>query len=97
MQPARAARAFQGSARKNVLFSFTSLALYVIAIQWLGFSVSTFLFGTSLMIRLGSRWWLAVLVSLLAVLIIRLVFVMAFDVYLPEGFLENIKSDDPLP
>ena len=79
-----------------MLFTFAGLALYVVAIQWLGFSISTFFFGTALMIRLGSRWWLAILVSLLSVLIIRLVFVIAFDVYLPEGFLENIRSDNAL-
>jgi len=86
--PARLQRTFEGSARRNVWFASGGLTAYVVAIPWLGFSISTFVFGTSLMIRLGSRWWLAILVSLSTVAIIRFVFVGMFAVYLPEGLLE---------
>lgn len=86
--PARLRHAFAGSSRLNVWFALMGLTAYVVMIPWAGFSISTLLFGISMMIRLGSRWWLALLVSLLAVAIIRLVFVMMFDVYLPERLLE---------
>lgn len=63
------------------------LVLYVVAIGWIGFSVSTWLMASGMMIALGNRWWVAAAVALLMVVVIRLLFVVLFRVQLPGGEL----------
>jgi hypothetical protein len=69
---------------RDVLFLVLALALYLPAINWLGFSLSTFAFATVMMTRLGARWLLAVGMSILLVVAIYLLFVRLFRVQLPE-------------
>jgi hypothetical protein len=61
------------------------LILYLPGIAWLGFSLSTVLFSTGLMVRLGAPGKLAGGVSLLLVLGINLLFVGLFKVQFPTG------------
>ncbi len=63
------------------------LMLYIFAIGWIGFSVSTWLMASGMMIALGNRWWVAAGVALLMVVVIRLLFVVLFRVQLPAGEL----------
>jgi hypothetical protein len=63
------------------------LVVYVIAMGWIGFSASTFLMAVGLMIWLGNRWWVAVVVAVLMVAVVRLLFVVLFRVQLPVGEL----------
>jgi tripartite-type tricarboxylate transporter receptor subunit TctC len=67
-----------------VLF-LVALGVYVAAMPWLGFFASTFVFGTALMLRLGTRWWTAAAVSTGMLLIVYLLFVQQFRVVLPAG------------
>ncbi|TVS10325.1 MAG: tripartite tricarboxylate transporter TctB family protein, partial [Planctomycetaceae bacterium] len=63
------------------------LVLYVFAIGWVGFSVSTWLMATGMMIGLGNRWWVAAGVALVMVVAVRVLFVILFRVQLPAGEL----------
>jgi hypothetical protein len=62
-----------------------ALLLYVPAILWLGFSLSTLLFSLGLMVRLGAGWKLAVMMSLVIVVVINLLFAGLFKVQFPGG------------
>jgi hypothetical protein len=64
-----------------------ALSVYVPAISWLGFSLSTMLFATGLMARLGAGWKLAVALSIGLVVAINLLFVGLFKVQFPGGVL----------
>lgn len=70
---------------RMVLFTIVSLLIYLPAINLLGFSTSTVLFGFAQMWRLGSRWWVSLLVSIGLVVIVNLLFVTLFKVALPES------------
>ena len=63
------------------------LVLYIFAIGWIGFSVSTWLMATGMMIGLGNRWWVAAGVALVMVVVVRVLFVILFRVQLPAGEL----------
>lgn len=63
------------------------LVLYIFAIGWVGFSVSTWLMATGMMIGLGNRWWVAAGVALVMVVVVRVLFVILFRVQLPAGEL----------
>jgi putative tricarboxylic transport membrane protein len=69
------------------LIMLAVLVVYVIAMDWIGFSASTFLMAVGLMIWLGNRWWVAVVVAVLMVAVVRLLFVVLFRVQLPAGEL----------
>ena len=63
-------------------------AIYVIGVQFIGFFVSTFIFGTILMIYLGVKNYLTILISLISLLVaIYLLFVLELHVPLPQGLL----------
>ena len=72
---------------KNFWVVLLGLVLYAILIGVLGFSLSTLLFGVTMMVRLGVRWWVSVLVSLGLVVGIHLLFGQLFKVQLPAGSL----------
>lgn len=60
-----------------------AMVVYLAAMPWLGFAASTLLFAGFVMWRLGARWWMATLASLLMVGAIHLLFVTLFKVQLP--------------
>ena len=63
-------------------------AVYVIGVQFIGFFVSTFIFGTILMLYLGVKNYLTILISLVSLLVaIYLLFVMELHVPLSQGLL----------
>ena len=70
-----------------VLLLVLGLSAYVVGLGWLGFTLSTLLFSTAMMRWLGSRWPLAIGVSLVMVVIVKSLFVGAFKVQLPTGEL----------
>ena len=71
----------------NALVLFAGLLLYLAAMPWCGFSVSTLLFSLGVMLRLGVRRALASVVSLSMIVAIHLLFVKLFKVQLPTGVL----------
>jgi putative tricarboxylic transport membrane protein len=70
-----------------VLVAFTAaIALYMLALQPLGFVISSYVFLVAGMRLLGSRrWGLNLLVSAACLAVIYLVFQTAFSVVLPKG------------
>jgi len=73
--------------RWNVLLMIAALCVYIPAINWLGFSLCTFVLATGLIVCLGSRWWLAPIVAVVMVTVVKLLFVGMFKVQLPAGEL----------
>lgn len=73
--------------RWNVLLMILALCVYIPAISWLGFSVCTFVLATGLIVWLGGRWWLAPIVAVVMVTVVKLLFVVMFKVQLPAGEL----------
>ncbi len=71
----------------NVLLVLASLAIYIPAITWIGFSLSSWLFATALMTRLGNRLYWSALTSAALVAMIKLLFLYLFKVQLPDGNL----------
>jgi putative tricarboxylic transport membrane protein len=72
-----------------VLVGFTAtIAGLALTLQWLGFSLSAFLFLMVSMRVLGSRRWvLNLAVALAAIAVVHLVFERLFSVVLPPGIL----------
>lgn len=66
------------------------LALYLIGLPWIGFSLSSWLMAGLIMGKLGQRWWVAGLISFGLVAAIKILFTQLFEVPLPEGLLENL-------
>ncbi len=73
----------------NVLILVIAMAVYLPAITFIGFSISTFLFATGMMIRLRTRAWVAAATTLGLLILIRVLFVFVFGVQLPEGLLDE--------
>ena len=69
----------------NAPASLGAFLLYVIAIPWLGFQLSTLTFVSGMLIWLGARWWSALLMAMLVICVVRFVFGNLFYVQLPEG------------
>jgi len=67
----------------DAVFLLVTLVIYVVAMPWIGFSASTFVFTLAVMWRLGTRWWLAAIGSVVIVVAIHLLFVTLFKVQLP--------------
>ncbi|HKS37619.1 MAG TPA: tripartite tricarboxylate transporter substrate-binding protein [Verrucomicrobiae bacterium] len=67
----------------DALFLLVALVTYLIAMRWIGFSGSTFVFALAVMRRLGTKWWLAGVGSAVIVVAIHLLFVTLFKVQLP--------------
>ncbi|MCL4205054.1 MAG: tripartite tricarboxylate transporter TctB family protein [Pirellulaceae bacterium] len=63
------------------------LTVYVVAIPWVGFSLSTLAMAAGIMVWLGNRWWVSVIVAVLMVIAVRLLFGILFRVQLPTGEL----------
>lgn len=72
---------------KRVLFLAIGMVAYVVAVQWLGFHLSTLIFVAATARQLGARWWVATLAGGILVVVISLLFVYVFDVQLPQGIL----------
>ncbi len=79
------ARLAISSSDRVVIFTVCALLAYLISMDWLGFSLSTILFGSSLLWRLGARWWISLTVSVAITLLVHLLFVTLFKVPLPES------------
>ncbi len=58
---------------------------YLLALSWLGFLLSTFVFAAAVLSWLGARWWSAMLSSLAIVMVVRVLFGGLFHVQLPRG------------
>ena len=63
------------------------LCLYVGALNWLGFTVSTLVFSLAMMVLLGVRWPVGLATSAGLLLLIHVLFRMLFKVQLPAGTL----------
>ncbi|WP_202921172.1 tripartite tricarboxylate transporter substrate-binding protein [Anatilimnocola aggregata] len=61
------------------------LVIYLVAMPWLGFFVSTQIFASTLMVRLGQPWWRAVLLAAAMLLAVYALFVWQFRVVLPTS------------
>lgn len=70
---------------QNVALVIVGVIVYVLAIEWIGFALSTLLFGSGMMVRLGTRWWQAIAMTLLLIVIIELLFTLLLEVQLPTG------------
>lgn len=64
-----------------------ALIVYVVAVTWLGFAVSTFAFVAMTTWKLGAKLWSASLAAGVILAIVWLLFVVAFQVQLPRGVL----------
>lgn len=73
--------------RWNVVVVMAAVCVYVPAISWLGFALSTFFLATGLIVWLGGRWWIAPIVSVVMVGVVKVLFSTLFKVQLPSGDL----------
>lgn len=73
------------SSYKNFAVLTGTTLIYLVALFWLGFQISTLLFSSVVLIWLGARWWSALLSGLLIVIVVRVLFVGLFHVQLPAG------------
>jgi len=64
-----------------------ALILYIAALSWIGFTLSTLAFAIGMMWRLKVRWVLNLIVSFGLVAAVHVLFVMVFRVQLPAGML----------
>jgi hypothetical protein len=72
---------------RDALVLIAALALYLAAMPWVGFPLTTLVFSTGMMLRLGAPLRLATPVSLGLVTVIYLLFAVLFKVQLPPGVL----------
>jgi hypothetical protein len=70
---------------KNFAVLTGTMLVYLLALSWLGFQISTLLFSSVVLIWLGARWWSALLASLVVVIVVRILFEGMFHVRLPPG------------
>jgi hypothetical protein len=70
---------------RSVLFLLGCFLLYVILLPWLGFSVSTLIMATVMMILLDNSWKQSLAVSIILITLIYFLFVVLFKVPLPGG------------
>jgi hypothetical protein len=68
---------------RDALFVLIAMAIYIALMPWTGFIAATAVFALIVMWRLGAKWWLAALGSLVIVASIYLLFVELFKVQLP--------------
>jgi hypothetical protein len=73
--------------RWNLVIVMAAVCIYIPAISWLGFSLSTFLLASGLIVWLGGRWWVAPIVSVVMVGVVKVLFSNLFKVQLPTGDL----------
>lgn len=70
----------------NGLLVLIAITLYIPAVSWLGFSLSTLLLTTSLLRFLGSRWSVSLGVACTLIALVQLLFGYAFNVPLPTNY-----------
>ena len=68
-----------------LLIVLVAVGLYIPAVSWIGFSVSTLILVTGLLRFLGSRRWLAATVAVSLLVLIQLLFGYGFNVPLPTN------------
>lgn len=84
-EPSESGEGARDGATNRVVVLSLGMVAYVVAVQWLGFHISTWLFVTITAHQLGARWWAAAVAGALLVAIISLLFVFVFEVQLPPG------------
>jgi len=68
----------------------TALFFYAIVLRWLGFLLSTFLLLLFLFKGLEpQRWWVAIVITVVTIVLCYLVFVVFLESQFPEGILEE--------
>ena len=67
----------------DAAFLLAALVIYIAVMPWIGFTAATGVFTLAVMWRLGTKWWLAALGSIVIVTAIHLLFVVLFKVQLP--------------
>lgn len=70
----------------NGVLVLIAIMLYIPAVSWFGFSLSTLILTTSLLIFLGSRWSVSLGVAGTLVALVQLLFGQAFNVPLPTNY-----------
>lgn len=68
-----------------LLWFIGGFAAYIFLIPWLGFTVSSTLYGFLLLWLQGSRWYVSLAMILILMIGIKLLFGLLFHVQLPEG------------
>mgnify|MGYP001594841211 CR=1 FL=1 len=82
------AQAFEGSNVRKVLLVLSSLFVYALLMEWLGFFIVTLLlFFFLLGVIEKKKWWFAILVSLIVTALSYLLFETALQSQLPKGIL----------
>ena len=72
----------------RVFLAFIAIALWIVALPYLGFNISTILLVASIMLVIGNcRWWQIVVLSLVLSLPINHLLANVLRVYLPSGSL----------
>ena len=72
----------------RVFLAFLAIALWVIALPYLGFNLSTILLVVSVMLIIGNcRWWQIALLALILSVPINYLLANVLRVYLPSGSL----------
>lgn len=70
----------------RVFLAFLAIALWIVALPYLGFNISTILLVASIMLIIGScRWWQIVVLSLILSVPINYLLANVLRVYLPAG------------
>jgi putative tricarboxylic transport membrane protein len=80
-----AAKTNADSKLRTVLQLLACFLIYVVILPWLGFSVSTLIMATGMMMLLGNSWKHSLIVSIFLITLIYLLFVVLFKVPLPGG------------
>lgn len=75
----------QERGKLDVVLLLAGLVVYLLAMPWLGFFPGTLVLSTLVMVRLGVRWWQAVLLSAVLLAAVYLLFVWQFRVVLPQS------------
>ena len=75
------------SGLRHMVGLLIGLCLYVAALNWLGFTLSTMVFSLAMMILLGVRWPVGLATSVGLLFLIHVLFRMLFKVQLPAGTL----------
>lgn len=70
---------------KTVLQLMGLFVIYVILIPWFGFSISSLVMATFMMVLLDNSWKLSLIVSIILIAVIYCLFVLLFKVPLPGG------------
>jgi len=76
----------------RVVFLALGMVVYVVAIPWLGFSLSTLVFVTIVTRQLGARRWVAATAGVVLVAVISVLFIYVFEIQLPQGVLNDLLT-----